>query len=50
MPTTESNGFLNDSLETNEDRFGTVIAGNNHFGVAREDGKLLLAAISAALV
>lgn len=33
MPTTESDGFFNDTLKTDEYRFGTVVSGNDNFGM-----------------
>lgn len=33
MPTTEPDGFLNDALKTDEDRFRTVVSGDDNFGM-----------------
>ncbi|RWW80036.1 hypothetical protein BHE74_00011637 [Ensete ventricosum] len=50
MPPAEADGLLDDPLETDEHRFGPVVARDHHLSVAREHRKLLLAALPTALL
>ena len=46
MPTAEANGLLDNALETDEDRFGAVVAGDDDLRVTWQYGELLLAALA----
>lgn len=49
MPAAKANGFLDDTLKSDEHRFGTVISGDDDLGMARENGEFLLATVPTAL-
>lgn len=49
MPAAKTDGFLDDAMKSDENRFGPIISGNDNLSMARKNRKLLLAAITTAL-
>lgn len=49
MPTSEPNGFLNNTMQSHQHRLGPVIAGDDNLGVPRKHREFLLADLPAAL-